>query len=116
MKPLTPAFPEGTKFFNVEGVPVSLTPEGVCKAWDPEPRRFPLSSVYRNGTIITFEEFRADVDRANFERLRAMSHKERSRLIAQEFVDSLNKGVRKRHGMKPELKDVSSTKGEDPEP
>lgn len=56
-----PGFPAGTEFFNVEGVPVSLTPTGVCRAWDPGPRRFPLSSVYRNGSPVTFEQFREDV-------------------------------------------------------
>jgi hypothetical protein len=62
-KPL-PAFPPGTKFLDVEGVPVSVTPRFVSTAWDhASPRPFPTDSAWRNGTPITEAEFRADVAR-----------------------------------------------------
>lgn len=56
-------FEPGTQFFDVEGLPVTVSEEGACRAWDyPEPRKFPLSSVYRNGMPISEEKFRQLVE------------------------------------------------------
>lgn len=63
MKPpslLPESFPPGTRFADVEGVPVSET-DIVCTAWDPSPRRFPGASFLRNGTLVPEAEFRAMV-------------------------------------------------------
>lgn len=59
---------ENVKFFDVEGIPVTLgavegLPTMYCAAWDgPEPRRFPSDSALRNG---------APIDKEKFEQLRA---------------------------------------------
>jgi len=63
MKPpslLPESFPPGTRFADVEGVPVSES-DIVCTAWDPSPRRFPGTSFLRNGTLVPEAEFRAMV-------------------------------------------------------
>ena len=61
-------FPPGTRFFDVEGIPVAWSPlpDGGMRlgAYDPELRFFPMSSVERNGM---------EVDAAAFDRLRAKS-------------------------------------------
>jgi hypothetical protein len=52
-------FPAGTEFADVQGVPVSCTFNGVCRAWDRDPdRQFPIESLIYEGTIITEAEFR----------------------------------------------------------
>jgi hypothetical protein len=52
-------FSEGTHFADVEGVPVSLTPDYECRAWDvPNGRRFNVTSFSHNGTLVTEERFR----------------------------------------------------------
>jgi hypothetical protein len=56
-----PVFPAGTKFFLCdEEIPISLTPDGVCKAWDtPGGRPFPVTSLARGrGPGIGEEDFR----------------------------------------------------------
>lgn len=59
-------FPRSVRFADVEGVPATLDEAtGVCRAWDsPEPRRFPVSSFDRNGTLLSEDEFRARLDAA----------------------------------------------------
>ncbi|MGH8713384.1 MAG: hypothetical protein ACREYB_05195 [Casimicrobiaceae bacterium] len=64
-----PVFPEGTTFFNVEGVPVAVTPRSggkgpLATAFDPgkPPRPFPLPSVLRNGSPVTEARFRDYAD------------------------------------------------------
>jgi len=54
-------FPPGTKFFDVEDIPVARipTPELGYFAFDPNKRFFPFSSVLRNGAEISEEKFRA---------------------------------------------------------
>jgi len=61
------AFPAGTKFFDVEGVPVTRAPESwICRAWDkPEPRFFPAPSVLRKGELISEARFRQMVARCD---------------------------------------------------
>jgi len=58
---VAPLFPAGSKFYDVEGVPVSVEPEGKTLAWDgatgAPSRWFPLYSVCRNGTEISREAF-----------------------------------------------------------
>lgn len=51
-------FPLGTSFFEVEGVPVSVDPEGAnAKAWDiPGARHFPLP-LDANATPLSEEDF-----------------------------------------------------------
>lgn len=52
-------FPEGTNFFDVEGVPVSEAPGHVCRAWDVSGGRwFSVFSVRRNGGLISETKFR----------------------------------------------------------
>lgn len=65
--PDTIVFPKGAKFFNVEGVPVVVTPGAASKwpsviAFDPgkPPRPFPITSVKRNGSPVSEAEFRID--------------------------------------------------------
>lgn len=61
-------FPDGSEFFDVEGVPVVLTrPPGkipVAMAHDPgkPPRPFPFGSVMRNGSPVDEARFRAIAD------------------------------------------------------
>lgn len=51
-------FPLGTSFYEVEGIPVSVDPEGAnAKAWDiPGARHFPLP-LDRNATPLSEEDF-----------------------------------------------------------
>lgn len=57
--PLPESFPPGTRFADVEGVPVSCTEGYVCRAWDSaEPRRFPVDSFLRNGELLDEAAFR----------------------------------------------------------
>lgn len=51
-------FPLGTSFYDVEGVPVSVDPEGTnAKAWDiPGARHFPLP-LDRNAEPLSEEDF-----------------------------------------------------------
>jgi hypothetical protein len=52
-------FPTGTEFADVQGVPVSCTPSGICRAWDRDADRyFPIESLIYNGTIVTEAVFR----------------------------------------------------------
>jgi len=110
-----PAFPPGTAFFDVEGVPVALIPGSdgglSSRAFDrSEPRPFPIGSVDRNGTRISETEFRADVIRLEppglpFEEWRKHNPQEwaaivkrnaedpESRALAEDMVRSLNEGV-----------------------
>ena len=70
-------FPEGTKFFDVEDVPVAdiPTPEGGSGFWafDPDKRRFPGESVYRNGMMVRESAFREMVVREEEARAQAGS-------------------------------------------
>jgi hypothetical protein len=59
-------FPDGSEFFDVEGVPVVLLPAKPgaipsAMAFDPgkPPRPFPVTSVLRNGSPVKEAEFRA---------------------------------------------------------
>jgi len=52
---LPESFPVGTEFANVQGVPVSCTRNGICRAWD---RAFPIESFIYKGTMITEEGLR----------------------------------------------------------
>ena len=57
---LPDSFPKGTRFADVEGVPVSCTPDWMCRAWDgDEPRRFSPASFIHNGTMVSEAEFRS---------------------------------------------------------
>jgi hypothetical protein len=59
---LPTSFPPGTRFADVEGIPVSRTPDMVCRAWDTkEPRRFNAASFSHNGTLLTEAQFRVFV-------------------------------------------------------
>jgi hypothetical protein len=51
-------FPEGTEFFDVDGVPVALLPNGKCvrESGESFPRH---AKVFRDGTPISAEEFAA---------------------------------------------------------
>jgi hypothetical protein len=61
MPDLPSSFPEGTSFFDVEGVPVSLV-NGVARAWDcGKPRWFPFNSIDRNEIAVSESKFRAMV-------------------------------------------------------
>jgi hypothetical protein len=52
-------FPAGTEFADVQGVPVSCTRNGICRAWDRDPdRQFPTESFIYKGTIVTEAAFR----------------------------------------------------------
>jgi hypothetical protein len=52
-------FPTGTEFANVQGVPVSCTRNGICRAWDRDAdRHFPIESFIYQGTIVTEAVFR----------------------------------------------------------
>ena len=52
-------FPTGTEFANVQGVPVSCTRNGICRAWDRDANRnFPIESFIYQGTIVTEAVFR----------------------------------------------------------
>lgn len=52
-------FPTGTEFANVQGVPVSCTRNGICRAWDGDAdRHFPIESFIYQGTIVTEGVFR----------------------------------------------------------
>lgn len=56
---LPDSFPAGTEFFDVEGVPVTKSPEYVVRAWDTDPpRRFSAASMSRNGTLVHESDFR----------------------------------------------------------
>jgi hypothetical protein len=56
--PGRPSFPIGTKFFDVEGVPVSVGARLLTRAWDVAAARpFPTDSAWRNGTRISEVEF-----------------------------------------------------------
>jgi hypothetical protein len=56
---LPDAFPTGTEFFDVEGIPVSLTAASICRAWDgAEPRVFSPSSAKQKGRAVSESEFR----------------------------------------------------------
>ena len=57
-----PAFPEGTKFFLCDWeIPVSIEPDGTCKAWDlPGGRPFAVTSLaYGRGPGIAEADFRS---------------------------------------------------------
>lgn len=55
-------FPKGTEFANALGVPVSVTPDGACLAWDgTAPRRFHYPS-FLSGTPLDEVTFRQMVD------------------------------------------------------
>lgn len=62
---LPQSFPHGTEFLDVDGVPVTVTPDGTCRAWDlredDEPRTFPRGAVTRDGDTIAEAEFRTMV-------------------------------------------------------
>jgi hypothetical protein len=61
MPDLPSSFPEGTSFFDVEGVPISLI-NGVARAWDcGKPRWFPFNSIDRNEIAVSESKFRAMV-------------------------------------------------------
>lgn len=53
-------FPPGTKFFDVEDVPVARIESPVFGyfAFDPNKRPFPVESVDRNGVLVSEEKFR----------------------------------------------------------
>jgi len=58
---LPASFPEGTRFFDVEGVPVSIGPgRANCRAWGPGDagRRFPADAPERGWPPISEAEFR----------------------------------------------------------
>ncbi len=60
-----PAFPEGTRFVLVNGIPVSRTFDNFLhpQAWDvPGGRNFPLDPYMRSGIEISEERFRAVVE------------------------------------------------------
>ena len=59
-----PEFPEGTRLYDVEGVPVVLKHDWVSVAFDPGPRWFPLTSVFHNGTEVSEGDFRRAVEAA----------------------------------------------------
>jgi hypothetical protein len=66
----SPQLPPGTRFLDVEGIPVALIPlqDGglKCEAFDSDPPRpFPLSSAYNNGAVIP---------QAQWDALRASAH------------------------------------------
>lgn len=55
-------FPEGTEFANALGVPVTVTPDGACLAWDgATPRRFHYPS-FLSGTPLDEVTFRQMVE------------------------------------------------------
>ena len=56
-------FPLGTSFYDVEGVPVSVDPEGAnARAWDiPGSRHFPLPFDHR-ATLLSEDDFLRRVD------------------------------------------------------
>jgi hypothetical protein len=59
-----PEMPRGTTFFDVAGIPVSLSPDGSeARAWDLSsgPRKFPVGSVDRSATPQGEAEFRATI-------------------------------------------------------
>jgi hypothetical protein len=52
-------FPAGTEFADVQGVPVSCTRNGICRAWDRNPdRHFSIESFVYKGMIVTEASFR----------------------------------------------------------
>ena len=52
-------FPAGTEFADVQGVPVSCTRNGSCRAWDRNPdRHFSVESFIYKGLIVTEAAFR----------------------------------------------------------
>src|SRR5450432_1186122 len=52
-------FPAGTEFADVQGVPVSCTRNGICRAWDRDPdRHFSVESLVYKGMIVTEPAFR----------------------------------------------------------
>jgi hypothetical protein len=56
---LPESFPVGTEFADVQGVPVSCTRNGICRAWDRDSdRHFPIDSLIDEGTIVTEAVFR----------------------------------------------------------
>jgi hypothetical protein len=56
-------FPAGTEFADVQGVPVSCTRSGICRAWDRDSdRTFPIECFIYKGTMITEADFR-ELDR-----------------------------------------------------
>ncbi len=59
-----PELPRGTTFFDVEGIPVTLSPDGSeAHAWDLStgPRKIAVSSVDRDATAQGEAEFRASI-------------------------------------------------------
>ena len=64
-------FPPGTRFLDVEGVPVSLDKSWVCSAWDsPEPRPFSIKSARSNGTLISERAFKELVTKVKSNQLK----------------------------------------------
>jgi hypothetical protein len=56
-------FPAGTEFADVQGVPVSCTRHGLCRAWGRDSDRiFPIARFIYKGTMISEAEFR-ELDR-----------------------------------------------------
>lgn len=109
--PLPESFPAGTRFADVEGVPVSETLELVCRAWDvPEGRRFPGFSFSHNGTLVSEEAFRAMVAFTAMRPSRVggptpsspmpKDPEERSRWFGEMAARSLNAGVLRREAEK----------------
>ena len=61
--PLPDSFPEGTKFFNFYGIPVTITAEGVFTRYDGVLYQDP-SQVWLNGSTIDEAEFRSMVSKS----------------------------------------------------
>jgi len=58
--PRVEEFPAGSKFFDVDGVPVTLDGHGRVKVWDPAvTTRYSLGTVHRDGKPVSQEQFRA---------------------------------------------------------
>ena len=66
MATLPKSFPTGTRFADVEDVPVTCSPDDVCTAWDWDsgPRPFSYDSFRRNGSPMSESAFRAWLDGA----------------------------------------------------
>lgn len=67
-RPWSPSFRRGTLFFDVVGVPVSVSMNS-ARAWEfGSSRRFPLETVLRHGRRISEARFRAAVARPSSQR------------------------------------------------
>ncbi len=94
------SLPKGSKFFDVDGVPVALVPtsEGgmSTKAFDPIERSFPRDSLERKGAPLSDSEFDDFVD--SFQASSTPALKGQNPAVpawAQDLVDNLNRNVMK---------------------